>query len=67
MAYESNKARLNYKFSSGSIRRKFKIHCSILGISMQDRVTKLILDDLKKLQIMLPKTEIKNNRRGGAG
>jgi hypothetical protein len=58
MAYESNKARLNYKFQSGSIRRKFKVHCSILGISMQDRVT--------KLQIMLPKTEIKNNRRGGA-
>jgi hypothetical protein len=34
---------------------------------MQDRVTKLILDDLKKSQIMLPNIEIKNNRRGGAG
>jgi hypothetical protein len=65
MAYESNKARLNYKFQSGSIRYKFKAHCSILGTNMQDRVTKLILDDLKKSHIT--EIEIKNNRRGGAG
>ena len=62
MAYGSKRARLNYNFPSGPVRYTFKAHCSILGTNMQDRVTKLILDDLKKT-----KTGIKNSRRGGAG
>jgi len=44
----SEVARLNCKFPSDLIRHKFKALCSLLGTNMQDRVTKLILDDLRK-------------------
>ncbi len=44
----SKVVRTTYKYPSDPIHYKFKAHCSALGTNMQERMTKLILDDLRK-------------------
>ncbi len=44
----SKVVRTTYKYPSDSIHYKFKAQCSALGTNMQERMTKLILGDLRK-------------------